>query len=68
MINIKYLGVIPIEAHMNADDVIDQIRRLHQNGESLNKKSIKKSHPELMQNALYYYPSWDHALQKTGIQ
>ncbi|WP_158081612.1 hypothetical protein [Paenibacillus selenitireducens] len=56
-----------MEVQMNADDVINQIRQLHASGESLNKKSVKKSHPELMQNALYYYPSWDHALQKTGI-
>lgn len=53
---------------MNADDVIHQIKQLHANGESLSKKSVKKSHPQLMQNALYYYPSWDHALQKTGIE
>lgn len=57
-----------MEVQMNADDVINRIRQLHTKGESLNKKSVKKSHPELMQNALYYYPSWDHALQKTGIQ
>lgn len=53
---------------MNAEDVLTRIKQLHANGETLNKKSVKKSHPDLMQNALYYYPSWEHALQKTGIR
>lgn len=57
-----------MDAQMKANDVIEKIRQLHAQGESLNKKSVKKSHPDLMQNALYYYPSWDHALQRTGIQ
>lgn len=57
-----------MDARMTADDVMIQIRSLHDRGEALNKKSVKKSHPELMQNALYYYPSWDHALERTGIR
>ncbi|CAH0118639.1 hypothetical protein PAE9249_01129 [Paenibacillus sp. CECT 9249] len=53
---------------MNAEDVLTRIKQLHANGETLSKKSVKKSYPDLMQNALYYYPSWEHALQKTGIR
>jgi hypothetical protein len=52
---------------MSSEEVIAQIKRLHGNGESLSKKYVKKSHPELMKNALYYYPSWEHAIQKTGV-
>jgi lambda repressor-like predicted transcriptional regulator len=52
---------------MNADDVLAQISQLHESGESLAKKSVKKLHPDLMKNALYYYPSWEHALHKSGL-
>ncbi|MBU5444036.1 MULTISPECIES: hypothetical protein [unclassified Paenibacillus] len=57
-----------MEIQMNAEDVLTRIKQLHANGETLSKKSVKKSYPDLMQNALYYYPSWEHALQKTGIR
>jgi hypothetical protein len=56
-----------MEHSMSAEDVLTQIVRLHDSGESLAKKSVKKQHPDLMKNALYYFPSWEHALQKTGI-
>lgn len=52
---------------MSADDVLSQITQLHGNGESLAKKHVKKQHPDLMRNALYYYPSWEHALGKSGL-
>ncbi|WP_231571541.1 hypothetical protein [Gordoniibacillus kamchatkensis] len=52
---------------MSADEVLTQISRLHDSGESLAKKNVKKQHPDLMKNALYYYPSWEHALHKTGL-
>jgi hypothetical protein len=52
---------------MNQDAVISQIRKLHENGESLSKKKVKQSHPDLMRNALYYFPSWEHALQASGL-
>jgi hypothetical protein len=57
-----------MELNMSAEDVIAQILQLHTNGDALTKKSVKKAHPDLMKNALYYYPSWEHAIQKTGIQ
>jgi hypothetical protein len=52
-----------MEASMAVSDVIAQIQELKTSGETLNKKKIKQTHPELMQNALFYFPSWDHALQ-----
>lgn len=52
---------------MSADDVLTQISQLHDKGEPLAKKYIKKQHPDLMRNALYYFPSWEHALGKSGL-
>lgn len=49
---------------MTPEDVIAQIQRLHNDGIVLNKKKVKKSHPDLMRSALYYYPSWEHALNE----
>jgi hypothetical protein len=57
-----------METSMSAEDVLTQISQLQNNGEPLTKKSVKKTHPQLMQSALYYYPSWEHALQKSGLQ
>ncbi|MCI3919648.1 hypothetical protein MO973_05300 [Paenibacillus sp. TRM 82003] len=48
---------------MSAIDVLEEIKRLRSQGGSLNKKKIKASHPQLIRNALYYFPSWDHAVQ-----
>jgi hypothetical protein len=54
-----------MEANMRMEEVITQIKELQNNGESVSKKSVKKSNPQLMKNALYYFPSWEHALQNT---
>jgi len=54
-----------MEADMSVADVLEEIRRLRNSGHSLNKKKIKQSHPQLVRNALYYFPSWDHAVQNT---
>ncbi|MCD1260711.1 hypothetical protein B5M42_018070 [Paenibacillus athensensis] len=56
-----------MELNMSADEVLSQIVQLHNSGELLTKKNVKKQHPDLMKNALYYYPSWEHAVQKTGV-
>lgn len=56
-----------MEQSMSADEVLTQISQLHGTGESLAKKHVKKQHPDLMKNALYYFPSWEHALSKTGL-
>ncbi|WP_379129578.1 hypothetical protein [Paenibacillus sp. sgz500958] len=52
-----------MEITMGADEVINRIRQLQSNGGTTNKKQVKQSDPELMQNALFYFPSWDHALK-----
>jgi hypothetical protein len=52
-----------MEPNLSVADVIEQIQHLRKNGKTLNKKKVKESHPELMRNALFYFPSWDHALQ-----
>lgn len=56
-----------MELNMTADDVVQSIAQLHSQGIALNKKNVKKTHPDLMKNALYYYPSWEHALEKSGV-
>lgn len=60
-------GLPAMELNMSADDVLNQISALISSGESLSKKNVKKAHPDLMKSALYYYPSWDHALEKSGL-
>jgi hypothetical protein len=52
---------------MSLQEVTQQLKMLHQSGDTLNKKKIKKTNPDLMRHALYYYPSWEHALQESGI-
>lgn len=50
---------------VSAETVLNQIKQLYeQNGEFLSKREMKKFHPDLLQHALYYYPSWDHALTR----
>jgi hypothetical protein len=57
-----------METSMSVKEVMTQIKQLHNDGKPLNKKKVKKNNPDLMQNALYYYPSWEHALQETGLE
>ncbi|MBP1156843.1 MULTISPECIES: hypothetical protein [unclassified Paenibacillus] len=52
-----------MESSMSVVDVISRIQDLKSSGQPLNKKKLKQSHPELVQNALFYFPSWEHALQ-----
>ncbi|MEG6615919.1 hypothetical protein V6C27_05685 [Peptococcaceae bacterium 1198_IL3148] len=51
-----------MDVDMSVDEVLAQIRQLRNDGQSLSKKKIKQSHPELMRSALYYFPSWEHAI------
>jgi len=45
---------------------VSQIAELMQKeGQPLRKKQVKKSNPELMKNALYYFPSWEDAMEKS---
>jgi hypothetical protein len=51
-----------MDVPMSAKEVKDKIRQLEKSGSLLSKKKVKQAYPELMQSALYYYPSWDHAV------
>ena len=52
---------------MTKEEVLQQIKQLNEQGEAMNKKKLKKSHPELVRSALYSYPSWEHAIQEVGL-
>ncbi|MEK5175607.1 hypothetical protein NST63_20735 [Heyndrickxia sp. FSL W8-0496] len=54
-----------MEVDMSVEEVLREIQQLHMNGNPLSKKSIKKSHPQLMRSALYYFPDWDSAIDKS---
>lgn len=53
----------PMDITLGADEVINRIRQLQSNGDSLSKKQVKQNDPELMRSALFYFPSWEHALK-----
>ncbi|MED2974085.1 hypothetical protein P4361_17800 [Fictibacillus sp. B-59209] len=56
-----------MEPNLSAKEVIMQIQELENRGNSLSKKQVKQTYPELMRSALYYYPSWLHALDVSSI-
>ncbi|MCM3540772.1 hypothetical protein [Priestia endophytica] len=56
-----------MKVDMTAKEVMSQIQQLDENGESLRKKQVKQKHPILMKNALYFFPSWQHAVVESGI-
>ncbi|RCX16438.1 hypothetical protein DFP94_11258 [Fontibacillus phaseoli] len=52
---------------LDADQVINRIKELQRNGVSVSKKQVKQSDPQLMRSALFYFPSWEHALKNAEI-
>lgn len=56
-----------MEVSMSSKEVLTKIKKMYQSGEGLNKKRIKKSHPELMKNALCHYPSWEHVVKEVEV-
>ncbi|WP_179015744.1 MULTISPECIES: hypothetical protein [unclassified Paenibacillus] len=56
-----------MDISMGADEVIHRIKQLQSNGEPISKKQVKQQNPELMRSALYYFPSWEHALKNANI-
>lgn len=52
-----------MEFTIGADEVVRRIRQLQAGGGSVSKKQVKQHDPELMRNALFYFPSWEHALK-----
>lgn len=53
-----------MRADMKVEEVLTTLRLLKEKGEPLSKKKVKEKHPQLMRNALFYFPSWEHALEK----
>lgn len=56
-----------MELSWTPQEVLDRIRNMQHEGESLHKRQVKKSDPELLRHAMYYYPSWEHACKECGI-
>lgn len=54
-----------MDVDMNTEEVIQAIKKLQARGENLNKKKVKKNHPQLMRSALHYFPDWDHAIEES---
>ncbi|MBU9722610.1 MULTISPECIES: hypothetical protein [Bacillaceae] len=54
-----------MEVDMSIDEVLDELMQLKTEMGVLNKKKLKKSHPRLMRNALYHFPNWESAVEKT---
>ncbi|WP_165867450.1 hypothetical protein [Paenibacillus pinisoli] len=52
-----------MEFTLGADEVVRRIKKLQSSGGATSKKQVKQSDPELMRNALFYFPSWEHALR-----
>jgi hypothetical protein len=52
-----------MDTMISADEVLSTIKNLQENRTTLNKKKVKQSHPDLMRSALFYFPSWEHAIE-----
>lgn len=60
-------GVCVIDITLGADEVINRIKQLQSNGGTVSKKQVNQNDPELMRNALFYFPSWEHALKNAEL-
>ncbi|MFC7395568.1 hypothetical protein [Scopulibacillus cellulosilyticus] len=55
-----------MEISMSVEEVVNQISELaKEEGRPLRKMQVKKLNPELMKNALYYFSSWETAIEKS---
>lgn len=54
-----------MDQYLSMEEVMSQIQNLNEQGHPLNKKKVKQMKPHLLQSALYYFPSWDHALKNS---
>lgn len=50
-----------MELNMSLEEVVEGIEKLKKHEANLSKKRIKKSHPDLMRHALYYFSDWERA-------
>ncbi|WP_179874412.1 hypothetical protein [Bacillus sp. AFS002410] len=56
-----------MDVKLTSKEVITQIQKLHNEGNTLRKKEVKQNYPDLMRSALYYYPSWQHAVDESKV-
>ncbi|WP_169729579.1 hypothetical protein [Ectobacillus panaciterrae] len=56
-----------MDVTLTSKEVITQIQKLQNEGKSLRKKEVKQLYPDLMRSALYYYPSWQHAVEESKV-
>lgn len=56
-----------MEIPLEADEVLSRIKKLQNDGSSISKKQVKQSDPELMRSALFFFPSWEHALKNADL-
>ncbi|ETT50601.1 MULTISPECIES: hypothetical protein [Paenibacillus] len=56
-----------MEIPLEADEVLSRIKKLQSDGSSISKKQVKQSDPELMRSALFFFPSWEHALKNADL-
>ena len=53
---------------VDINGVNQQIQQMYEQiGTRPSKREVKKNNPELLKNALYYYPSWEHAVKGAGL-
>ncbi|MNO32765.1 hypothetical protein D3C76_227660 [compost metagenome] len=56
-----------MEIPLEADEVLSRIKKLQTDGNSISKKQVKQSDPDLMRSALFFFPSWEHALKNADL-
>ncbi|MEK3657996.1 MULTISPECIES: hypothetical protein [Paenibacillus] len=56
-----------MEIPLEADEVLSRIKKLQTDGSSISKKQVKQSDPDLMRSALFFFPSWEHALKNADL-
>lgn len=56
-----------MEIPLEADEVLSRIKQLQTDGNSISKKQVKQSDPDLMRSALFFFPSWEHALKNADL-
>ncbi|MEK4293248.1 hypothetical protein [Paenibacillus sp. FSL R5-0914] len=56
-----------MEIPLEADEVLSRIKKLQIDGSSISKKQVKQSDPDLMRSALFFFPSWEHALKNADL-
>jgi hypothetical protein len=56
-----------MDVSLTSKEVITQIQKLQNEGKSLRKKEVKQLYPDLMRSALYYYPSWQQAIEESNV-